>query len=86
MTPGSSLCQEGGFGARHRRNPGALTTRLGTEAVDIIEMNAHGYMAGLRGNSLDEVSLEEVAQGPRTISPDDPLIKSARSISICFGD
>jgi 6-phosphofructokinase 1 len=63
-----------------------LATRLGTKAVDMIEMNAYGYMAGVQGNSLVEVSLDEVVQGQRTIPPNDPLIRSARSLATCFGD
>jgi 6-phosphofructokinase 1 len=63
-----------------------LATRLGTKAVDMIEMNTYGYMAGVQGNSLVEVSLDEVVQGQRTIPPNDPLIRSARSLATCFGD
>jgi len=63
-----------------------LATRLGTKTVDMIEMKAFGYMAGVKDNSLIEVPLAEVAKGPRTILPGDPLIQSARSLSTCFGD
>jgi hypothetical protein len=30
--------------------------------------------------------LEEVARGQRRVPPDDPLIRSARSVGTCFGD
>ncbi len=63
-----------------------LATRLGTRAVDMIENETYGYMVGVKGNSLMAVPLEDVARGPRTLSPDDPLIQSARSIGVCFGD
>lgn len=63
-----------------------LATRLGTRAVDMIESKTYGHMVGVKGDSLVEVPLEEVAQGPRSILPDDPLIRSARSVGTCFGD
>jgi 6-phosphofructokinase 1 len=62
-----------------------LATRLGTKAVDMIEMYAYGYMAGVQGNSLVEVSLDEVVQGSRTVPPNDLLIRSARSLATCSG-
>ncbi len=63
-----------------------LATRLGTRAVDMIEKGKYGYMVGVKGNLLTEVSLEEVTKGPRQIPIDDPLIQSARSVGTCFGD
>ncbi len=63
-----------------------LATRLGTKTVDIIEMKAYGYMAGVKGNSIIDVPLEDVAKGSRTIPPRDPLVQSARSLATCFGD
>lgn len=63
-----------------------LATRLGNKAVDMIEKEKYGYMVGVKGNSLAEVSLEDVAKGSRQIPLDDPLIQSARSVGTCFGD
>ncbi len=63
-----------------------LATRLGTKAVDMIENETFGHMAGVKGNSLIEVPLEEVARGTRQIPLDEPLIQSARSVGTCFGD
>jgi ATP-dependent phosphofructokinase / diphosphate-dependent phosphofructokinase len=63
-----------------------LATRLGTKAVDMIEMTTYGYMAGIRGDSIVEVPLEDVAKGPKTIPPNHPLVQSARSLATCFGD
>ena len=63
-----------------------LATRLGAKAVDMIANQEFGYMVGVRGNSLVAVSLEDVAQGPRTVPLDEPLIQSARSVDTCFGD
>jgi phosphofructokinase-like protein len=63
-----------------------LATRLGTKAVEMIAEEKYGYMAGIKGDSLVEVPLEEVAKGPRKIPLGHPLIRSARSLGTCFGD
>jgi phosphofructokinase-like protein len=63
-----------------------LATRFGTRAVDLIENKEFGYMVGLKGNSLVNVPLEEVAKGPKKIPLNHTLIKSARSVGTCFGD
>lgn len=63
-----------------------LATRLGTKAIDMIDKGMYGHMVGVRGNSLVEVPLDEVAKGQRNIPLSDPLIKSARSVGTCFGD
>lgn len=63
-----------------------LATRLGTRVVDMIEAGEFGQLCGVRCDGLLNVPLTEVAQGPRLVSPDDPLIRSARSIGVIFGD
>ena len=63
-----------------------LATRLGTKAVEMIANERYGYMAGVKGDSLVEVSLEDVAKGTRKIPLGHPLIRSARSVGTCFGD
>ena len=63
-----------------------LATRLGTKAIDVIENETYGHMVGVKGDSLIEVPLEEVARGTRQIPFDEPLIQSARSVGTCFGD
>ncbi len=63
-----------------------LATRLGTTAVDLIQNREFGYMVAVKGESLTKVSLQEVAKGTRTVSLNDPLIATARSVGTCFGD
>jgi ATP-dependent phosphofructokinase / diphosphate-dependent phosphofructokinase len=63
-----------------------LATKLGCRAVDMIIDQRFGYMVGVNGSSLSEVSLEKVAQGQRNIPPDEPVIQNARSVGTCFGD
>jgi len=63
-----------------------LATRLGTKAADMIAGKQFGYMVAVCGNSLSKVSLKHVAQGPKTVALNDPLIKAARCVGTCFGD
>jgi ATP-dependent phosphofructokinase / diphosphate-dependent phosphofructokinase len=63
-----------------------LATRLGTRAIDIINDELYGYMVGVKGNSLIDVPMKSVAQGQRLISPNDPIVKAARSVGTSFGD
>jgi hypothetical protein len=52
----------------------------------MIEKEKYGYMVGVKDNSLTEVLLEDIAEGPRQIPLDEPLIQSTRSVGTCFGD
>ena len=63
-----------------------LATGLGTKAVDMIEDKKFGYMVGVKGNSLVNVPLKDVAKGPKTVPLNHPMIKAARSLGTCFGD
>jgi 6-phosphofructokinase 1 len=63
-----------------------LATRLGTKAIDMVEREEFGFMVGVKGDSLVKVPLQTVAQGPRLVPLNDPLIKVARSVGTCFGD
>ena len=63
-----------------------LATQLGTKAVDMIAKEEYGFMAGVQCDELVNVSLEEVAQGPRLVPLNHPLIKTARSVGTAFGD
>lgn len=63
-----------------------LATRLGCKAVDMIVAKKFGYMVGVKGNTLNEVPLNEVAKGQRTIDLNEPLVQAARSVGTCLGD
>jgi 6-phosphofructokinase 1 len=63
-----------------------LATQLGVRAVDMVVKKEFGYMVGVKNSSLVKVPLKIVAQGPKTVPLDYPLIKSARSLGTYFGD
>ena len=74
--------QRGGTPSAYDR---VLATQLGTKATEMINDKKFGYMVGINRNQLVEVSLEEVAKGPRLISADNLLVRSAQSVGTCFG-
>ena len=63
-----------------------LGTQLGSKAVDFIARGQFGCMVGVKDDHLVKVPLSKVAQGPRQVPVDHPLIKSARALGTCFGD
>lgn len=75
--------QRGGSPSSYDR---VLATLFGTKVVDMIVAGRFGYMVGMQANRMVDVPLEVVAQGPRLIMPDDPLVCSAREVGTCFGD
>jgi 6-phosphofructokinase 1 len=62
-----------------------LATRLGVRAMEMVREEKFGYMVGVKGDSLIDVPLKEVARGPRRVPLNHPLIKAARSVGISFG-
>ena len=63
-----------------------LATKLGTSAMDLVQRKRFGYMVGVKGNEIIDVPLEEVGKGPRHVTPDEFLVRTARSVGTCFGD
>jgi phosphofructokinase-like protein len=63
-----------------------LATELGMKAVDMIRDKKFGYMVGVKGNSLITTSLKRIAEGPKLVPINHPMIKAARSLGTCFGD
>ncbi|MGQ9776943.1 MAG: 6-phosphofructokinase [Thermodesulfobacteriota bacterium] len=63
-----------------------LATRLGVRAMEMVMEKRFGYMVGVKGGALIDVSLKEVAKGPRIVPFNHPFIKVARSVGTSFGD
>lgn len=63
-----------------------LATRLGTKAIDLVKEKRFGFMVAVNGDTLTQVSLEQVAKGIKSVPPNHPLIKAARSVGTSFGD
>jgi len=63
-----------------------LATSLGAKAVEMIDNKEFGFMVGTRGQKIVKVPLQKVAQGPKTVPANHPLIQTARDVGTCFGD
>jgi 6-phosphofructokinase 1 len=62
-----------------------LATRLGVEAVRIVDRGEFGNMVAVRGNALDRVPLDEVAGKFRRVTAGHPWVAAAESIGLCLG-
>ncbi len=63
-----------------------LATRLGSKAVDLVVEKDYGKMVSVQGNSIGEVPLELVTEGPRLVPKDHELITAGREIGVSFGN
>jgi len=63
-----------------------LATQLGAQAADLIIKKRFGVMVGVSGCSFKAVKLKDVAQGPKLVTRNHPLVKAARSVGTSFGD
>jgi 6-phosphofructokinase 1 len=63
-----------------------LATRYGTHAVDLIKSTEFGKMVCIHKNDITSIPLAEVEGKTRLVTPDNSLIRKARSIGTCFGD
>ncbi|MBL8617432.1 MAG: 6-phosphofructokinase [Deltaproteobacteria bacterium] len=62
-----------------------LATRFGVKAVELVREGRWGEMVCLRDNNVTSVPLVEVSQAPRRVSPDEPLLATARAVGIELG-
>ncbi len=63
-----------------------LATLLGTTCAQYLADGGSGDMMSVKGTEVVPVPLEDVAGKKKLVSPDDPLVKSARLVGTCFGD
>ena len=64
-----------------------LATWLGTHCAQILSEEKYGVMLAVAGAGIQLVPLEEVAGRKKLVSPDHPLVKSARvSRTAIFGN
>lgn len=63
-----------------------ITTRFGAAAAQFIIEEKYGFMTGMVNNEIVPVPLKEVAGKLKEVPVDSPVIKSAKSIGISFGD
>ena len=63
-----------------------LSTRLGSEAAQLILDKQYGIMIGIVNGKIKRVPLEECAGKLKMVSPKDQTVKAAKQIGISFGD
>jgi 6-phosphofructokinase 1 len=75
--------QRGGTPSPHDR---VLATRLGTACAEYIADGGHGDLLAVQRGEIVPVPLEQVAGRKKLVSPDHPLVRSAKLVGTCFGD
>jgi len=75
--------QRGGTPSAYDR---ILSTRYGTEAVELLMAGKFGTMVTLKGMSMSYESLENVIGKTKNVDPNGEIVKAAKNIGICFGD
>ena len=63
-----------------------LSTRYCVAAADLINEEKYGSMVTLKGNNTSYESLENVIGETKNVDPNGELVRTAKSIGICFGD
>ena len=74
--------------AQRIRKLTALETRTeyGSFAAKLIADREFGKMVAIKNDNITYIPLKKVAGITRTVDPDLPLVKTARSMGTCFGD
>lgn len=63
-----------------------LATRLGNAAADFLAEEKFGNLVAVKNGIIAPTPLSEVAGKIKSITMDDPMLKTARDLGICFGD
>jgi ATP-dependent phosphofructokinase / diphosphate-dependent phosphofructokinase len=63
-----------------------LSTRFGHAAVELLAQGKFDHLVVVQGGRMTSVPIEDVADKQRLVSPDDELVRIAKSVGTCFGD
>jgi 6-phosphofructokinase 1 len=63
-----------------------LGNRFGETAAGLVARGEFGKMVALRGTEIVAVPIEEAVDRPKRVDPQGPMVKTARSLGIVFGD
>lgn len=63
-----------------------LSTRFGAAAAHLVMEQKYGYMVGMVKDEVVAVPLEQAASQTKFLTLDNPLIRTARDVGVCFGD
>jgi 6-phosphofructokinase 1 len=62
-----------------------LSTRFGHAAVSLLAQDRFNQLVVVQSGRMTSVPIEDVAEKQRLVSPDDELVRIARSVGTCFG-
>ncbi|MBI5048245.1 MAG: ATP-dependent 6-phosphofructokinase [Deltaproteobacteria bacterium] len=62
-----------------------LSTRFGSEAVELIKHEKFGRMVCLKGQEIESVALDDAIARQKVVAPNSSLVKVAEAIGICMG-
>jgi 6-phosphofructokinase 1 len=63
-----------------------LASTFGVHAVDLVTQGRFARMVAWRESGVIDVPLSEVTIGPRSVDPNDPLIRTAKGLGIHLGE
>ena len=63
-----------------------ISTRMGAAAAELIANEQYGRMVIMRGFDVDSITLSETAGKLKYVSPEDQIVRHARTLGISFGD
>src|ERR1051326_2707783 len=63
-----------------------LATRFGAAAADPVLAPDFGKMVALRGEDIVPVWIKDAVSNPKSVDPDGPIVHTARSVGISFGN
>ncbi len=63
-----------------------LSTRFGVAAVDLIAHGCFGHMVCLRNGRIENVPIADAVGVMKKVDPNGEMVRTARSIGICFGN
>lgn len=75
--------QRGGSPSPYDR---VLSSRFGAEAAELIKNEDYGRLVVLKNNAVTSIPLSESAGKLKYVSPEDDIVKEAKTLGICFGD
>ncbi|MCL2375476.1 MAG: 6-phosphofructokinase, partial [Firmicutes bacterium] len=81
VVPGHT--QRGGIPSAYDR---VLCTQIGAYGADLVAQKKFGVTVALQGNKITYNQLADIAGKPKLVPMDHPLIQTARSIDVSFGE
>jgi 6-phosphofructokinase 1 len=63
-----------------------LASRFGSEAANLAAREQFGRMVALHGNEIVSVAIRDAVSRLKHVEPGDPMVRTARSLGISFGD